>query len=87
MPKINTVKITIGDTEHDLTLDELKELKNILCELFPDTTVKWPTYIPIPVYEKRTYPWAPYVSNRERMWTATTEGPTLSISRESECTS
>lgn len=43
--KIKNIEIEIGDVSINLNLEQAKELKNILNDLFKQTT---PTYIPYP---------------------------------------
>lgn len=52
--EIKKVEIVIGDKELSLSLDELRELKDLLNELFSDGK---PTYIPITIPEPYRWKW------------------------------
>lgn len=51
--RIGTIKIQIGGKEVEMTLDEARTLKMLLCDLFPEQTPLLPGPIEIP------YPWTP----------------------------
>ena len=55
--KITKIKITVAGKELELTLEEAKELKEVLVDLFPEKEViNIPQ--PYPVYPQPQEPWA-----------------------------
>ena len=68
--KITSIEIQMGDTKVGLTLQQAKDLKDALKEMFPDppvVTLPVPYYVPI--WERRQY-WG--------SWRVTTGGETVS---------
>lgn len=77
-PKIKKVEIVIGEKRLELSIDELRELKDLLNELFSDNK---PVYVPISVPEPRPLPWKWW----EPIWVGTGSSTgTLSIYNKSE---
>jgi len=56
--EVKKIVLQIGKKEIPLSLDEAKELKNILADIFekPDVYIPYPTY-PYPVYPYRYHYW------------------------------
>ena len=65
--KIDSVKISIKGRTIDMSIDELRELRNILCEAFPVKDEFIPYYTQPIIIEKRENPWEywwqPYITN------------------------
>ena len=74
--KINNIEIGIGDVSVNLTLDQARELNEILNDMFKGK--ERTTYIPYPVVE----PYAPR-RNPWDIWYATSSGSTYSLTAKS----
>lgn len=55
--KIEKISIKMGDKTVELTLEQAKELKDILNDTFPEPVVNQPATFPYPIYIERPYPY------------------------------
>ena len=53
--KVSKIELQIGKKKFDLSVEEAKKLKKILCDTFPDGNTTWIPYYPYPTYP--IYPW------------------------------
>lgn len=53
--KVSKIELQIGKKKFDLSVEEAKRLKKILCDTFPNENTQWIPYYSYPIYPNYPY--------------------------------